>query len=162
MVCKEKAKDSKDLVEIDFLLVYFNQSRFGFSSKVDKISLVELESRKRKILLDREQEARQKSRALWLLCGDDNTPFFHKFSNYRKIVNTIWKIANDEGNLDEGSESIAKEGVQHFESLFQEVKNLYLLEVVMSASFFSTSISEDDNEELMKVITMQELKSFLT
>ena len=74
---KKIAQELKDLVDIELLLVEsFNKVGFGFSSEEDKVSLIELESRKRKILLDCENEARQKSRALWLLCGDDNTPFF--------------------------------------------------------------------------------------
>ena len=62
---------------------------FGFSSEEDKASLIEPESRTSEILLDRENEARQKSRATWLLCGDDNTHFFHKYVNHRKNVNSI-------------------------------------------------------------------------
>ena len=55
----------------------------------------------------------------------------------------------------EGFEAIAKAGVQQFESLFQEDKNLHLPEVVKSAGFFPTSISEVENVELMKDVTMQ-------
>ena len=78
----------------EFLLVEsFNKVGFGFSFEEDKVSLIELESRKRRILLDRENEARQKSRATWLLCGDDILFFFfHKYANHRKNVNYIWKI----------------------------------------------------------------------
>ena len=76
---KKKLQENKDLVEIETLLAEsFHKMGFGFASEEDKSSLVDLESRKRKIFLEREQEARMKSRALWLLCGDDNTPFFHK------------------------------------------------------------------------------------
>ena len=61
----------------------------------------------------------------------------------------------------EGFESIAKAGVQNFESLFQEDNNFHLPKVVKSAWFFPTSISEVENVELMKGVTMQELKSIL-
>ena len=72
---KRKEQDLKDLVEIEILLEEAcTKMGFGYSSEEDKESLVVLESRKRNILLDRENEARQKSRAIWLLCGDDNTP----------------------------------------------------------------------------------------
>ena len=99
-------------MEIEGLLAdSFNKQGFGFSSKADRISLVDLESRRRIILLVREQEARQKSRATWLLCGDDNTSFFHKFANHRKNINSIWKIEGDDGLSVEGFESIAMAGV---------------------------------------------------
>ena len=56
---KKKPQDNKDLVEIEFLLVEsLNKMGFGFSSEEDKYSLVELETRKRKILCGQEQEAR--------------------------------------------------------------------------------------------------------
>ena len=54
-------------MDIERLIVEsFNKIGFGFSSVEDLSSLVELEAHKMKILLDRENEARKKSRALWL------------------------------------------------------------------------------------------------
>ena len=105
---KRKDRDTKELIEIELLLgnAYFNVG-FGYTTEADKDSLYALEARRRNILLDREKEARHKSRAIWLLYGDDNTPFFHKFANNRKFVNTIWKIADDRGNIVEGFEYIA-------------------------------------------------------
>ena len=44
-----------------------------------------------------------------------------------KFTNSIWKIADAQGNLVEGHESIAGAGVHHFESLFKEEANLHLL-----------------------------------
>ena len=127
----KKLQENKDLVDIETLLAEsFHKMGFGFASEEDKSSLVDLETCKRKILLEREQEARMKSRALWLLCGDDNTPFFHKYANNRKIINSIWKIVDGDGNMVEGFEAIAEVGVKHFESLFQEESNLHLRELL--------------------------------
>ena len=96
------------------------------------------------------------------MCGDDNTPFFHKYSNNSKFINSIWKIADGDGNMVEGFEAIAEAGVKHFESLFQEESNLHLPEVVMSDGYFPTSITEEENEELIKSVTLQEIQSILT
>ena len=71
-------------------------------------------------------------------------------------------IVDVEGNLVEGFDSIAGAGVQHFESLFQEDKNLHLPEIVKSAGLFPTSINEDENEDLMKTVTLQEIQSLLS
>ena len=62
----------------------------------------------------------------------------------------------------EGFDSIAKAWVQHFESLFQEDKNLHLPEIVKSAGFFPTSISEVENEDLMKPVTLQKIQYVLS
>ena len=81
----KKAQNIKDLVDIEFELKRFHDSHSsGLLSMVDKDLLIEIESRKHAILIFWEKEARQKSRALWLCCGDDNTPFFHKFATHRK------------------------------------------------------------------------------
>ena len=55
---KNKARDIKDLVDIESdMKRYFDRLGFGFISEVDNLSLIELESRKRTILCDREKEA---------------------------------------------------------------------------------------------------------
>ena len=97
--------------------VHIDRLGIGFNSERDKVSMIKLEARKRSILCDQEKEARQKSRVLWLLCGDDNTPFFHKYATHRKNINSIWKIKDDSGNLVEGFEAIVESRIQHFESL---------------------------------------------
>ena len=159
---KKKAQDIKDFFDIEFAMkVNLDRMVYGFDSEEEKLSLVELEPRKKTILCDREKEARQKSRALWLLCGDDNTPFFHKYATHRKNLNSIWKIEDDNGNLVEVFEAIARAGVHHFESLFQEEANINLPEIVQSVGYFPTSISVDDNCDLMKPITLQDIQFIL-
>ena len=60
----------------------------------------------------------RKARLFGFTCGDDNTSLFYKFANHRKNINSIWKISDDDGNLVEGFESIAGDGVNHFENIF--------------------------------------------
>ena len=62
----------------------------------------------------------------------------------------------------EGFEDIVEAGVKHFETLFQEESNLHFPDVVKSVGYFPTSISEEENEELIKFVTLQEIKSILT
>ena len=84
-----------------------------------------------------------------MISGDDNTHIFHKFVSHRKNLNTIWKIDDDSSNLVEGVEAIAKAGIQHFESLFEEEVDLHLPKIVQSASFFPSFVFEEDNCEVM-------------
>ena len=97
---------------------YFNQAGFWFSAMEDKVNILDLEARKRIILLDLENVARHKSHSLWLTCGDDNTSFFHKFANFRITVNSIWKIVDDHGITVEGFGNIVVVGVNNFGTLF--------------------------------------------
>ena len=57
-----------------------------------KPKIIELESKRRKILLDSEQEMRMKSKAIWMDYGDENINFFHQFAKHKKTINFIWKI----------------------------------------------------------------------
>ena len=52
--------------------------------------------------------------------------------------------------------------MHHFESLFQEEADLHLPEIVQSAGYFPTSISVDDNCDLMKPVTLQEIHFILS
>ena len=102
-------------------------------------------------------KVRQKSRVVRILCGDDNTAFFHKHVNHRKNINSIWNIQNDDGIQVEGFESISKVGVQHFETLFQEEKNLHIMEIMKIVEHYPTSISMEENEDLMQPATLVEI-----
>ena len=62
----------------------------------------------------------------------------------------------------EGLKDIEAAGVKHFETLFQEESNLHLPEVVKSVVYFPTTIYVEENEELIKPVTLQEINSILT
>ena len=61
----------------------------------------------------------------------------------------------------EGFESIAKAGVHHFETLFQENENHHLPEIMKIIGHFPTSISDEENEDLMIPVTLVEFQSVL-
>lgn len=75
-----------------------------------------MENQKEKILLEKEEQWRLKSRAMWLQVGDGNTKFFHNFTNCRKATNTIWQLPCE---LDEWASThpqLARLGNTHFKS----------------------------------------------
>lgn len=55
------------------------------------IRLKSMEEKKICLLLNEEAFWRLKSRDLWLIQGDCNSKFFHKYVSYRKNINTIWE-----------------------------------------------------------------------
>ena len=97
-----------------------------------------------------------------MLCGDDSTPFFHKFSNQRKNTNSIWKIKDDTGNMVEGFEDIVGATVCHFETLFHDDTNLHLTELLKIYDNFPFSITVEENSDLMKPVTLEEIKTILS
>ena len=88
--------------------------------------------------------------------------FSTKFAAHRKSINSIWKIHDDSGLLVEGDENIAGARIKHFEHLFKEEDDLHLPEIVQSASFIPSSVTEEDNIQLMKPITLQDIKHLLS
>lgn len=58
-----------------------------------------LELKRKHILQIRETTWHLKSRAIWIQEGDRNTNFFHRFSNHRRKINSIWEITDAEGNM---------------------------------------------------------------
>jgi hypothetical protein len=66
-----------------------------------------------------EQEWRQQIRSFWLQAEDNNTKFFHKFSNHRRNVNTIWEIKSDLGDMVSSFHKNAEVGACYFENIFK-------------------------------------------
>ena len=61
----------------------------------------------------------------------------------------------------EGFDAIVGARVQHFETLFQDDKNLHLPELMKIDDNFPTSISVVENNDLMIPVTLDEIKSIL-
>jgi hypothetical protein len=80
-----------------------------------------LEDKQRKLLLEKKKEWRLKSQALWLQAGDDNTKNFHGYANYKKNINSIWKIEREDGTWEINFKETVEEGVDYFSSLYLDL-----------------------------------------
>jgi hypothetical protein len=81
-------------LEADLELLYAH--KYIGSLTVDlyhRLSL--LEEERNKFLLDEEESWRQKSRAIWIKSGDNNTKFFHNFASYERNKKHLWDITDD-------------------------------------------------------------------
>jgi hypothetical protein len=112
----------------------------------------------RKIVVALEQEEvqyMQRSRADWLLHGDQNTTFFHNFAKARRKRNSILSLKNENGAVLEGSEDLKPFIKDYFASLFSsEVQHtdVNLLQRVRPR------VSTEMNEALLKPYTAEEIK----
>lgn len=87
---RKNAKEEHTLGDIENQLATLTDEQGrGYTSITAKLHLVNLETQRLKILLDREETWRLRSKAIWLQAGDGNTKFFHKFANGRKSSNII-------------------------------------------------------------------------
>ena len=101
---------------------------------------------------------RQKSRELWLKLGDRNTKFFHLSTIIRRKRNNIDAIRDEQGAWITETESIRSLFLNSFKNLFnQEEANFppYLEHLVLPC------ITEDENSELSRIPTPEEIKATL-
>ncbi len=95
----KRDQEVQTLSEIESEIAALEDKQGGvFISRDQKDKITELISKRGKILKDREETWRLRSRAIWLMEGDENTKFFHKFANGRKAINTIWQLTNEPGD----------------------------------------------------------------
>ena len=92
----------------------------GFLTQEDKVRLHTLEANRNKILKEREEVLRLKSRAIWMECGDNNTKFFQAFAKGRKQQNTIWELRKENNETTSSFDDLSQLGKSHFENLFKE------------------------------------------
>jgi hypothetical protein len=93
--------------------------------------------------------------------GDNNTKFFHSFSNHRRNINTIWELQDHGGTKVRGFKGLAELGVKHFEGIYKEPKRENLAEILKVISYFPRMINEELNEDLYILVTKEELFSIL-
>jgi hypothetical protein len=117
-------KNQKDLREVEKGVKYmFENNEEGIFSEEEYQSLKELEGKK-KVLLNKENvEWTLKSKAIWLIEGDNNKKKIHKYANYRRKINTIWEISKLDVSRAKSFKEIAEVGKQHFRNLFKDLEN---------------------------------------
>ena len=120
-----------------------------------------LEDSRPKLLMERHEVLRLKSRAIWMECGDDNTKYFQAFAKGWKQQNTIWELKNENNETVNTFENLADTGKKYFENIFKEGQQTTIAEVIRISQYFPESISEEDNMELMEEVSEEEVKATL-
>eukprot|EP00253_Pinus_taeda_P003035 PITA_03035 len=131
----------------------------GYSSQVSKDKILHLEKQQNKILLEREEEWRIKSRAIWLKSGDENTRFFHNFAKGRKSANTIWRLKDEEGREVSSFPELSGLGKRHFQNIFADQGEATIAEVFSTVQSFPRFIEEDEAEDLTIPVTKEEIEA---
>eukprot|EP00253_Pinus_taeda_P008617 PITA_08617 len=93
--------------------------------------------------------------------GDDNTNFFHKFSNGRKAINTIWKLTNDQENTVHTFQQLASLATTHFKYIYQAPPNATISEVIRVAQLFPQFFDRETTLEFNREVSMGELEATL-
>ena len=79
---KEKALKDMESINIinEPLGSLYNDGDGGFMDEEAQNKIKDLETRRNKILSDREELWQLRSRAIWLATGDENTKLFHNYA----------------------------------------------------------------------------------
>eukprot|EP00253_Pinus_taeda_P002268 PITA_02268 len=133
----------------------------AYATQESKERIVTLEKSREKILLDKEEEWRLKSRAIWLKAGDENTKFFHNYVKGRKNANTIWKLKDPEGREASSFEALSNMGKNHFKSLFSDPGGVSLAEIIRTAQYFPRFVEGEEAEDLFREVTKEEVESII-
>eukprot|EP00253_Pinus_taeda_P036521 PITA_36521 len=131
----------------------------GYLTQVSKEKILHLEKLKTKILLDKEEEWRLKSRAIWLKAGDENTSFFHNYAKGRKSANTIWGLKNEEGSEVQTFHCLSELGQRHVQKLFVDPGETTIAEVIRTAQCFPKFLEEDEAEDLFGEASKEEVEA---
>ena len=113
-----------------------------YSSYQLKLEIMDLESKRKKILAENEEIWGRNSRVIWVQCGDDNTKYFHYFINHRKHVNSIQNMQNEDGVYGFGFEYLSLTRVRHLSTLFKEDDNASIAQTMKYVSLFPTHVND--------------------
>ena len=122
---------------------------------------MDLENQKSKILKDREESIRLRSRAIWLKAGDGNTRFFHNYAKGRKVKNTIWNIPLPESGVIDSFIKLSHLGSSHFRNLYKQPPGSTIVDIINIAGNFPKFVNEDEAEALYDPVTPGELECTL-
>jgi hypothetical protein len=125
-------------------------------------NLINLEFERNKYLKAKEELWRQRSRAIWVQSGDQNTKFFHQFSSHRRNSKHIWEIRDVTGTVHNGQEAIIEEAENYYKNFFKSLDHSHPAEQVGVAGLFTRLINEEEASDLYKPVTLEELKMVLS
>lgn len=100
-------------------------------------------------------------RAISVQQGDANTKFYHKFANGRKAINTIWQMQDGQGGTSNTFPQLASLANSHFKSAFQDTRDTNLVEIIRVAQLFPRYVELEDEEYLVRDVTLDELEATL-
>lgn len=106
--------------------------------------------------LEEESYWHRRSNYNWLLKRDNNTAYFHRIANGKKRKHTIFCLQSENGSI-EGDELISDHATQYYKNLFGPSINT---DMYLDSNCWEPGekVSEEENRELTKNFTMEEIK----
>ena len=89
-----------------------------------------MEERRNRLIKEKEEMWRLKSRAIWLKSGDENTKKFQAYAKGRKCSNTIQHLKDRDGSQEHTFEGMSRIGKNYFQELYKEENKATIEEVI--------------------------------
>ena len=140
-VLKQKQKRLQQLEEMNLLHESVDEIQ-GLKNEVNEMMLTE------------EMMWNQRSRALWIKCGDRNTKFFHATTNNRQRKNRIEALNDLEGRWREGKKDVEDIILKYFNEIYSTT---FPIDSEASLGAVGRRVSEAMNAELLKEFKEEEV-----
>lgn len=124
--------------------------------------LKSLEQERTKILLETEEQWHQRSRAIWLHSGDQNTKFFHNYASFRRNSKFLWELKDEEGQTHSGQENLKKSSFHHFKDFYKDRTGPPVRDQVKVVTLFKEMLNNLEAEALYRPFDLKELQKVLS
>ena len=102
----------------------------------------------------------QKSRVLWLKCGDSNTTFFHRMMTARRAINEIHYLLDQTGRRIENTDELQTHCVDFFKELFGSSSHLISAEGISQIHSLTRFKCDENRRQLLEAeVSEADIKS---
>jgi hypothetical protein len=122
----------------------YHQKTQGLQNADIEQQLMKLEEDRKKLLLEEEERWRQKSRAIWIKSGDNNSKLFHVLQAIKEIKSTYGRLSMKWASSISGQEAIKDEVINFFKSFYQDSGPNYIGEQIATVRLFPRMVTEDE------------------
>ena len=126
-----------------------------------KERLLQLKAKRGKFLKQKEETLRKKSRGIWLQVGDNNSNFFHRLTNQRRLTNSILEIKIEKGDIGHDQKYLRSATVNGFKILFSQHRGFNLENPLNTIKNFPHLFEREDCVSIGNPITLEEVKNTL-
>eukprot|EP00253_Pinus_taeda_P008242 PITA_08242 len=142
---QKRITDDHTLIEAEKAIAAYETSSDGiYTIEGSKEQFNSLITECTQILKCRDESWRLRSRAIWLKEGDANTTFYHKFTNGRKAINSIWELRDEQNQSITSQRNLACLAINHFKGIYTAPREANILEIMRVAKNFPRFILQDD------------------
>jgi hypothetical protein len=118
----------------------------------------QLQEEANSLLTQEDLHWQQRSKELWLKCGDKNTKYFHACATQRRRRNLIQKIQDMQGREMEFGEGVERAFVDYFTNLFQSDHTENIERCLQG---LETKVTQEMNDALLMAFTVEEVQRAL-